>query len=42
MFEIRNKMGPLEDNTWNNIIISEAFLMSEELNKQFSSGFTSE
>ena len=42
MFEIRIKMGPLEDNTWNNIIISEGFLKSEELNKQFSSVFTSE
>ncbi len=36
----RDKVGPLEDNTGN--IITQGFLMAEELNKHFSSMFTRE
>ena len=37
---VRNKVGPLEDNAGD--IITEGFLMAEELNMHFSSGFTRE
>ena len=35
-----NKVGPLEDNAGN--IITQGFLMAEELNRHFSSVFTRE
>ena len=37
---VRDKVGPLEDNVWN--IITQGFLMAEELNLHFSSVFTRE
>ena len=37
---VRNKVGPLEDNAGN--IITQGFLMAEELNRHFSSVFTRE
>ena len=37
---VRDKVGPLEDNVGN--IITQGFLMAEELNMQFSSVFTRE
>ena len=37
---VRDKVGPLEDNTGN--IITQGFLMAEELNMHFSSAFTRE
>ena len=40
MQNVRDKVGPLEDNAWN--IITQAFLMADELNMHFSSGFTRE
>ena len=38
MQNVRDKVGPLEDNVWN--IITEEFEMAEELNKHISSMFT--
>ena len=37
---VRDKVGPLEDNAGN--IITQGFLMAEELNMHFSSVFTRE
>ena len=37
---VRDKVGPLQDNAWD--IITEGFLMAEELNMDFSSVFTRE
>ena len=37
---VRNKVGPLKDNAGN--IITQGFLMAEELNMHFSSVFTRE
>ena len=37
---VRDKVGPLEDNAGN--IITQGFLMAEELNRHFSSVFTRE
>ena len=37
---VRDKFGPLEDNAGN--IITQGFLMAEELNRHFSSVFTRE
>ena len=37
---VRDKDGPLEDSAGN--IISQGFLMAEDLNGYFSSGFTKE
>ena len=37
---VRDKVGPLENNAWD--IITEGFLMAEELNMHFSSVFTRE
>ena len=40
---VRDKVGPLKDNVGNiNIIITQGFLMAEELNFRFSSVFTRE
>ena len=38
--DVRDKVGPLEDNAGN--IITQGFLMAEELNMHFSSVFTRE
>ena len=35
---VRDKVGPLEDNVWN--IITQELLMAEKLNMHFSSVFT--
>ena len=37
---VRDKVGPLEDNAGNNI--TQGVLMAEELNRHFSSVFTQE
>ena len=39
---VRDKVGPLEDNAGNIILITQGFLMAEELNMHFSSVFTRE
>ena len=39
---VRDKVGPLEDNAGNINIITQGFLMAEELNRHFSSVFTRE
>ena len=40
MQNVRDKVGPLEDNAGNKI--TQGFLMAEELNMHFSSVFTGE
>ena len=39
---VRDKVRPVEDNVVNIHVITEGFLMAEELNLQFSSVFTRE